>query len=246
MTRTLRAFIKASLFLLLLCGPFISGGLPLLVFVPLLLATSVIALYGFSSRAQWATNTTIVVLTVALATTACDFGLRFTNLVPDDLVERWPRMPLVNRYMPNISVEDHRFSGLARMAGNKDWIETKRIRLVTDANGFRNENVDPAQPLDVIILGDSFGAGAVTQEDTWTSIFVREHGLKAYNLSAPAVGPWHEYVNLVAERDRLNIKRGTSIVWQIFPGNDLDDYYGSLELKELPWNGRIKQWWTRI
>jgi hypothetical protein len=86
----------------------------------------------------------------------------------------------------------------------------------------------------------------VSQEDTWTSILSRDYNLHTYNLSAPAVGPWHEYINLWAEKDRLKTRKGAVLAWQLFTGNDLDDYYGPLEVNKLPWPGRTERWVHRI
>jgi hypothetical protein len=155
-------------------------------------------------------------------------------------------MPLVNRYVPDLNYEGHRFNDLSRMAGVKEWQEEKLVRVVTDSAGFRNGRADPSRPYDVIILGDSFGGGAVSQEYTWSSILARDYHLNTYNLSAPASGPWHEYVNLWAEKERLKTREGTVLVWQLFTGNDLDDEYGSLDVNSLPWCGPLRAWLNRV
>jgi hypothetical protein len=98
----------------------------------------------------------------------------------------------------------------------------------------------------VIILGDSFGGGAVGQEYTWSSILAGDYHLNTYNLSAPASGPWHEYVNLWAEKERLKTREGTVLVWQLFTGNDLEDEYGSLDVNSLPWCGPPRAWLNRV
>jgi hypothetical protein len=155
-------------------------------------------------------------------------------------------MPLVNRYRPDLNYEGKRFNDLSRMAGVKEWREEKTVRIVTDSGGFRNEPQDLSSPLDVILLGDSFGAGAVSQEYTLNGILIRDYGLNTYNLSAPAIGPWGEYVNLWAEGDRLKTRDGTTLVWLIFAGNDLDDEYGPLDMSSLPWCGPARVWLNRF
>lgn len=232
--------------LIVLVAPFISGALPLSIFLPLLIVTLVVLCYAIVSRSDLAIRTVLVILSVTITLTACDLGARFLNVVPDDLIRRWPRLPLVNRYLANINIEGHTFSAYARTAAHDEWIEKKSIKLITDSSGFRNESLNLNRALDVIILGDSFGAGAVSQEDTWTSILSRDHHLNTYNLSAPASGPWHEYVNLWTEKKRLKTNKETILIWQLFTGNDLEDYYGNLELAHLPWNGAIGAWLVRI
>src|ERR1043165_6275907 len=90
---------------LIILAPAIEGGLPLSLFwLCCLVAVGVAgcAFIGASGRAQtW----TLIVASVALTVTAADLSLRFTPIVFDDLVERWPRMPLVNRYEPNLHYE---------------------------------------------------------------------------------------------------------------------------------------------
>ena len=246
MSLAYRNLIRGLCVLSILLGPFITGAVPGLVIVPFLIVGCAISTYAQRSRSDLGTKITLAILSVAVTITAFDLGLRFFHFVPDDLIERWPPLPLVNRYVPNINSRGHRFSDLARMSGHREWIEPKSIRLITDATGFRNERLDVSRPLDVILLGDSFAAGAVSQEDTWSSIWTREHQLNTYNLSTPASGPWHEYVNLWAESERLKTRKGTNLIWQIFAGNDLDDCYGSLEPDELPWSGSLKSRLIRL
>jgi hypothetical protein len=243
---TRRTFMKTIPVLVLLLWPFVVGALPSSLFWALFIGSSAIAIYAFACESGRAKKITLVLVSVALTITISDLALRFLPLVPDDLVEKWPRMPLVNRYVPDLNYEGYRFNDLSRMAGVKEWREEKWVRVLTDSAGFRNERPDQARPLDLILLGDSFGAGGVSQEFTWTSILAKDYNLHTYNLSTPAAGPWHEYVNLWAEKDRLNAGKGAVLTWQLFTGNDLDDYYGSLEVNELPWRGVVGAWISRI
>jgi hypothetical protein len=241
-----RTFIKTVLVLGILLSPFIAGALPPSLFWPFFIGSSAITVYALGFHSERAKKLALVLASVALTITISDTALRFTSLVPDELVEKWPRMPLVNRYVPNLNYEGYRFNDLSRMAGVKEWREEKLVRLVTDSAGFRNERPEQNRPLDLILLGDSFGAGGVSQEYTWTSILARDYGLHTYNLSTPAAGPWHEYINLWAEKDRLKVGEGAVLIWQLFAGNDLDDLYGSLEVNQLPWRGTVGMWIERI
>ena len=88
-----------------------------------------------------------------------------------------------------------------------------------------------ARPLDVIVLGDSFGVAAATsQEETLSSLLARDYGLSVYNLSISRSNPQQEYANLMLEGKRLKARKGTCVLWLLFPGNDLDEpYYPELE-----------------
>ena len=243
---TRRTLIKTALVLGILLSPFIAGALPPFLFWPFFIGSSALTVYALGFQSERAKKLALVPAFVALTITISDTALRFAPVVPDELVEKWPHMPLVERYVPNLNYEGDRFNDLSRMAGVKEWREEKHVRLVTDSAGFRNERVEQNRALDLVLLGDSFGAGGVSQEYTWTSILARDYGLHTYNLSIPAAGPWHEYINLWAEKDRLKVGEGSVLVWQLFSGNDLDDSYGSLDVNQLPWRGSVGMWMERI
>ncbi|HEV7889606.1 MAG TPA: hypothetical protein VGP08_03155 [Pyrinomonadaceae bacterium] len=241
-----RAVFKALAVTAIILAPAAEGALGPARFWPAYACACVVAIGAFAFDSRRAKRVTLVLASAALALTAADLALRLTSVVPDDLAARWPSMPLVNRYRPGLSYEGSRFNDLSRMAGVKEWGEEKRVRIVTDAYGFRNERADFSRPLDVIVLGDSFGAGAVSQEHTWSSILARAYGLNAYDLSAPGSGPWQEYVNLRAECGRLKVDADTVVVWQLFTGNDLDDEYGPLDMSLLPRRGAARAWLGRV
>lgn len=100
----------------------------------------------------------------------------------------------------------------------------------TDSYGLRNDSTEGSQtqgPLDLIMLGDSFGAGAdTTQDETWTSILSQKYHLHTYNLSMSESSPWHELMNLKIESKRRRMDDKTIVLWAMFSGNDLDDPYG--------------------
>jgi lysophospholipase L1-like esterase len=246
MSITRRALFYAAAVALLVFIPAIEGALRPKLFWPLYAFAAAVVLYAFAFNSARAKKAVVVIVSCVLTVTAADLLLRLTSIVPDELVERWPRLPLVRRYIPDLNFESYRFDHLSRVAGVKEWREEKLVRVVTDSEGFRNERTDTSRPLDVIILGDSFGGGAVSQEYTWSSLLARDHQLNTYNLSSPASGPWNEYVNLWVEKDRLKTREGTHLVWQLFTGNDLDDPYGSLDVNSLPWCGPLEAWLNRF
>src|SRR2546423_4452374 len=187
---TSRRFFLAVAATLIAFTPFAEGALRPARFWPLCACAPVAAFYAFAFNSRRAGRIAIIIVSSALTITAADLALRLTSVVPYDLAETWPRMPLVNRYRPDLKYEGYRFNDLSRMAGVKEWREDKFVRVFTDSAGFRNGQTDSSRPLDVIVLGDSFGAGAVSQEYTLSSILAKNYHLSTYDLSAPAIGPW--------------------------------------------------------
>lgn len=243
---TRRTFVKTISVLGLLLTPLAVGALWSSLFWAPFIVSSAVAVYAFASESVRGKKITLVLVSVAITITISDLALRLLPLRPKGLVEKWPRMTLVNRYVPDLNYEGYSFSDLSSIAGVKAWQEEKWVKVITDSAGFRNEPFDQSRPLDLILLGDSFGGGAVSQEYTWTSILARDYHLQTYNLATPAAGPWHEYINLWAEKDRLKAGKGAVLLWQLFAGNDLDDNYGPLDANELPWRGRVGTWTNRI
>ena len=83
------------------------------------------------------------------------------------------------------------------MTGDPSFREPRQIDFRTDALGYRNDTV-PHQ-IDVVVLGDSFAAGAgVTQTATFAHTLATRHGLSVYNLSYPG-GPYEQYLNFSIE-----------------------------------------------
>jgi len=244
-----RALVKGLAAAAVILAPAAAGTLGPARFWPAYAYVSFSAAFAFAAFAfdsRRAKRVALVIASAAFALTAADLALRLTTVVPDELAGSWPPMPRVRRFRPNLSYEGDRFNDLSRMAGVKEWREEKRVRVVTDSEGFRNERADFSRPPDVIVLGDSFGAGAVSQEHTWSSILARDYRLNSYDLSVPASGPWHEYVNLRAECGRLKADANTVIVWQLFTGNDLDDEYGPLDADSLRPRSRAGAWLSRV
>jgi hypothetical protein len=182
----------------------------------------------------------LVLLSVCLAVTLFDLAARplllylFGVRPADRYIHRWQELPLLQRYTPSVTFVGATYGDLAAVSGRGDWREWRRIRFVTDEYGFRNESPGPgleARPLDLIVLGDSFGVAAGTsQEEILSSRLARDFGLSVYNLSISREGPQQEYANLLLEGTRLKTREGACVLWLIFAGNDLDDpHYPELE-----------------
>lgn len=201
----------------------------------------VFAVYATGPRGgRLSRQVSLVLLSVCFAVTLFDLAARplllylFGVRPADRYIHRWQELPLLQRYDPSINFEGPTYGDLAAVSGRSDRREWRRIRFVTDEYGFRNESPGPgfeARPLDLIVLGDSFGVAAGTsQEEILSSRLARDFGLSVYNLSISREGPQQEYANLLLEGQRLKTREGACVLWLIFAGNDLDDsFYPELE-----------------
>ena len=155
-----------------------------------------------------------------------------------------PEMPLLSRYNPGVTAEDLAVGDLGAATADPQDDEPRRVKTIIDSAGFRNAEHESQRPLDVVVVGDSFGFGLGTTQDQVLASQLRDrYALSAYNLSMPWTGPWAQFVNLSTESKRLQIREGSSIVWVLFTGNDLDDRYGELDVDRIPRNGVASQWW---
>lgn len=239
--------LALTLFLILLLAcPFFVGAVSFEIFLLAEILFIPVCLFALYSKSRFARRLAMVMTSVAVTILFADVLLRFVRPVPDALVRGMPALPPLTRYVPNLDVEGHRYSDLAFMTGDRSLVEPKRIRLVTDEHGFRNDRVNTDAPLDVILLGDSFTAGAVSHEDLWSSVLAHDHQLRTYNLGAPGAGPFTEYVNLLVEKDRLRTRQGTLVLWQLFGGNDLAEHYGPVPVEHVPRNDRWEQFIYKV
>lgn len=133
------------------------------------------------------------------------------------------------RYRPNVSADRLIFGDLAALSGEFTDRIYRREKFVTDKRGFRNSEVGNESPVDVLILGDSFGVGSdTTQHSIWPELLRRDLGLVTYNLSLPG-SPADEMHTLLTELPRLTLSPRATVVWMIFSGNDLTESYAALK-----------------
>ncbi len=204
------------------------------------------------SGPKWMVNLVLVSVSSGVFITLLDILIRVAlpGMVyyrPNErYLSRWPAMPLLQRYQPNVSVEQDSYGDLAAFSGEISLREERRVSLVTDAYGFTSQGESPNH-VDILVLGDSFGMGLGTSiEKTWPTILSQDTGLSVTNLSVTSEGPWHEMMNYQIEHDRLNIDSNTRIIWLLFGGNDLiDDYYDQYSVDDLKWDYGIDQIGTR-
>src|SRR2546426_601991 len=232
-------------------SPVAVGAFDALPYAPVGIALAVFAAYAFGRAGQRRSKqVSLVLLSVCFAVTLFDLAARPLLLYlygvrpAERYIHPWPPLPRLQRYEAGVNFEGMTYGDLAAVSGRADWREWRRIRFVTDEHGFRNEPPGPgsgARPLDLIVLGDSFGVAAGTsQEEILSSLLRRDYGLSVYNLSISRENPRQEYANLLFEGKRLNTREGTCVLWLIFPGNDLDEpYYPELEELRPVWPGLL-------
>lgn len=222
-------------------SPVAVGALGVIPYAPAGVGLVVFAAYVFGrARGRLSKQVSVVLLSACFGVTLFDLAARplllyLSSVRPSErYIYRWPELPLLQRYDAGVRFEGMTYGDLAAVSGRGDWREWHPIRFVTDEYGFRNEPQGPgsaSRPLDLILLGDSFGvAAATTQDETLSGVLARDYGLNVYNLSVSRESPQQEYANLVLEGKRLNTREGTCVLWLVFTGNDLDDpYYTELE-----------------
>jgi hypothetical protein len=229
--------------------------LPHALIAPVLL---IFAAYAFGpGRSRRVQDVAVVLVAICCAVTLSELIARpilsyeFDFRPADRFIYRWPPLPQLQRYVASVDFEGMTYGDLAAASGRREWREKRRIKFVTDAYGFRNDPSSTgreAGPLDVIVLGDSFGVAASTsQEKTLSNVLMKDYHLSVYNLSISRENPLQEYANLVLEGNRLKTREATSVLWLVFPGNDLDEpYYRELEKPQPRWPGLPVRFVERI
>jgi hypothetical protein len=176
--------------------------------------------------------------TAGLLTLAvCDLALRVAVNDPVYMMAV-TAMPTLFRYNAG-GASDRRIVGdLGSATADTGDDDPRRVAVAIDAFGFRNDSRTARGPIDVVLLGDSFAFGfGTSQERTLASRLQARSGLAIYNLAMPWTGPWAQYLNLSVESERLPLRDGTTVIWLLFSGNDLDDAYGELDVQRIPRNG---------
>jgi len=159
---------------------------------------------------------------------------------PGDMFKnRLPSMPSQSRFDKNVTEVISTYGDMAAMSGCDDCREMRMVRFQTDDFGFRNSDYDPDKPVDIIVLGDSFGAGeGTTQPKIVASLLQSEYGFHTYNLSMSGYNLWQELIDLQAELPRLKTHENTVVLWTVFAGNDFETPYGN-NLEPPPSKGWI-------
>ncbi len=151
-------------------------------------------------------------------------------------VEPNPTCPLVRR-LPRMKCWENESPGeLTAIFGPNAFVEVAPNRQTTDRKGFSVvRGSSESRPYDIILLGDSYTANSAV--GNWPELICRDTGYNIRNLGISATGPWDEYMNLRLEHPDLRLNPGAKILWCLFSGNDLDDFYGPLPFEKAPFTG---------
>lgn len=239
---------------LIMVSPWIIGpayNLGWLLLLIILAACVSLGLNG-SRRTRWLRGPAIALLSTMLTVTLLDVALR--PILGATVYYRpyaqylapWPPMPLIRRYPKNYHWHGKNYGDLAHGLDAKKYREYRNVNFVSDGFGYRNDLPGshlPVHPLDVVVIGDSYGEGEGTsQEKTWASLLSHQYHLETYNLSIAGSSPWAEFATVAVMANSLPTRPGTIVVWALYDGNDLDDSYTPIwDPAHFPWQGPFGQ-----
>lgn len=176
-------------------------------------------------------NFSVVIISTLIAVTALDliartFYDRSILVRPTPIfANRWTIDERLRRYDENVSFSGKIVGDLAVMNYKKDGVE-RNVNFITDDRGFRNSPEALQRKNNVILVGDSFGAGgSSSQEDMLCSLLNKNFNYKCYNISVGGFGPWQEFMTLKYEYKNIPKTDNVTILWVLFTGNDLDETY---------------------
>ena len=188
--------------------------------------TTTFILYPFFKKIR--TNLSLFIITFTAFLFLSDILMRnlladrmFSNPDNEFTIDYPPATRLLIRYKKNVKSLKEGYGDIAIMSGLTEYKETRTIKFETDDLGFRNRKDQRLKQNDMILLGDSFGVGSGTHQDSTTHAFLEEETQKSiYNLSFPGY-PIAGVTNLVLEYPKLTLNQNPQVVWLIFTGNDL-------------------------
>jgi hypothetical protein len=220
--------------------PGIDEGLEVRYKLVLLLMAPVLG-YLVAPRIQWLRDLLIIFTICCLMVSGLDLLLRLPKPKSDTQLYAWwlPRLPWIWRMPPNLDFRAICFGDLAGRTNDLNLREPRTIILQTDAAGFRN--IHDGKGIDLLVMGDSFGAGfGTTQDHIFPRLLETQYGRHVYNLSLPG-GPYQEYINFLLELPSMTFRPNAEVLWVFFTGNDLYDSSGDVwDPAALPFQDRRK------
>lgn len=155
-----------------------------------------------------------------VALVVCDlagkpFADSYLHYSPANMFSRkLPNLPILGRWDVNVTYRGQAYGDLAAMKGEREYQETREVIFQTDHLGFRNSTGH--EPIDLIVLGDSFTAGIGTSQDKiFSRILERVYGRSVYNMGYPG-GPYDEYLNFAIESPKLALRPQTELIWVLY------------------------------
>jgi len=186
----------------------------------------------------------VAMFMTCVALVACDlvgrpFADSYLHFNPANMFSRkLPNLSILGRWDTHVNYRGQAYGDLAAMKGEKEWREIREVVFQTDHLGFRNDKVH--EPIDLIVLGDSFTAGTGTSQDKiFSRVLESSYGRSVYNMGYPG-GPYDEYLNFAIESPKLAVRPQAELIWVFYEGNDLDDPGGETwDLSSLPWKSDV-------
>ncbi|MEM7104713.1 MAG: GDSL-type esterase/lipase family protein [Bacteroidota bacterium] len=190
--------------------------------------SAAIAVFAGEFARKWLPNLLLILASTTIFLVIGDLVLRYA--LADSFyyrpVERFlaPNLEMPDRlihYMKNKSWEGNTYGDMIAMSGKFEYQEMRHVKVETDELGFRNMPHQADKPSKYILLGDSFGLGVGSHQDSILSSFLEaSSGEQVYNLSFPGY-PYQGLLNLAIHLDRIELTEDPVIIWLLFTGNDL-------------------------
>ena len=141
----------------------------------------------------------VAMVMTCVALVVCDLAGRpfadsYLHYSPAKMFSRkLPNLPILGRWDANVTYSGQAYGDLAAMKGEKEWREIREVVFQTDHPGFRNGKIH--EPIDLIVLGDSFTAGTGTsQDEIFSQVLESSYGRSvrrsgASTIAHPGCGP---------------------------------------------------------
>lgn len=186
-----------------------------------------------------ASNLLLLVVSVFFPAAIIDIGyhLYLLNKPNGERIES--EVETIFKYKPNTIIEGPRYGDLAEMGMlTKEFPETRFLKCQIDELGYRNPIGQKDKKNRILLVGDSFGFGAMTDGENIADYLRNDFGTETYNLSLPGYGPWQEFYTLRQEIDNIKKDDTCTVVWLLFTGNDLAGRYDSVNVATKKTNWR--------
>lgn len=211
-----------------------------------LLITSTVFIILWALRSLFAAYKNLFT-NLLLASFATLFTVSLSDIIYHSYLNKKPNgerieseVETIYKFKPNTVIKDEaRYGDLAEMGRlTKEFPQTRAITCQIDELGYRNPMGQKNKKNRIILIGDSFGFGAMTDGENIADYLRNDFGLETYNLSLPGYGPWQEHYTLRQEIDKITKADTCTVVWLLFTGNDLAGRFDSVNVADHKANWR--------
>ncbi|MGE3062958.1 MAG: hypothetical protein AB7T10_04925 [bacterium] len=226
--RTKTAF---SMILHLLFLFFIMGFYDLLLYSVLIFMSVNILIYGIPALFEAKRWFVISLLTMSFSMFSIEVFLRLaTNIEATNLYAN-PKYPQLNVFKDSASLKQSRVHGdLIHEGDDSSECEFREQNFATDRYGYLNSSECYSNPVDIIVLGDSYSAvSSIKQSDIWVEQLKSKTKANVCNLAVSGNEPWQEFVSFFVMKNEISFKDEAVIIWQIFEGNDFKTFFGEVK-----------------